>query len=753
MFTLNKTSLQKDCKLHHRCPTLQIILLLPSMDTLFLLFLSLTLMVTPSFVNTIPVQSLTNSLKQEQSSFLAPEYVYPDVATDSTPSTYRSEQEISAWGDLLIFFGLLNQHLNFKRKLFTEYSSEEFLILAPTNEAFLSFFKEFDDFFQLDLAVLDTISFIAGLSPYFNGIFSNLVETHIVSGNWSEYDIVEAGKLESISGVLLDTALFPTITIQSTNRSSQRIFRQITSSNGPVRRLCFIDRVLVAPSLQEFFNLENENHPLSTPEFSPEPHSLLGGARFGDIGRFNDKFKVRKTQMSDSNTLNAHFRDECRFSNCSSRWLQVPYLPEMTSTMFMGRQIFRSVQNLLMARTDCIIFSTLVQYLPGVMYKIESQPGPLHALVPTDKALMEFYLSTIDDPGLDLEVPDLKGVIQIVKDHSNMIPSILSSIPGLPILGDVLLFHFCVGAEKPIEKLRGQILKTVAGGFVRVSRDGASVYGADYSRGGAPVISSHATLDGIVTPISGVLTKFDTNLAFLMGMLSWTASQKENNKTNNQYNLHADPHRNSSLATAPYRNEKGEETMQTPEPSERAACFPGDATVSGLVNGKNITMTKLEAGDSILVTPTGQASKVFAFTHRERSGVHPFIEISFQNGMSLTLSDNHYTYTDERLISAAEVQLGQKMISGKGESLTVRAIRRVWKTGKYAPHSMHGDLVVNGVVVSAYTTEIHPLLAHALLTPVRLFSYVTGVQEPLGSMFYNGAGHLSKWVPSGKAAH
>lgn len=694
---------------------------------------------------------MTNSFEHEQTNFLAPEYVYPEDAAGSTLSTYRLEQEITAWGDLLIFFGLLNQHSILRRKLFSKNASEEFLILAPTNEAFLSFFQEFGDFFQFDLTVLDTIAFITELSHYFNGIFNQLVESHIVPGNWSEYDIVGAGKLESMSGVLLDTTLFPTISIPSTNRSAQRIFRQIMSSNGPLRRLCFVDNVLVTPALLEFFTLENEKPPLSTPEFSPEPSSILASAHVEGNGWSNHKFKLRHSQMSDRYSMNADFRDGCRLSNCSSRWLQVPYLTDITSTLFMGRQIFRSVQNVLIARTDCIIFSTLVQYLPGVMAEIENQPEPLHALVPTDNALMDFYLSTIDGAAPYQEVPDLNEVIQMIKNNSNMVPSLVSSIPGLPNFGDVVLFHFCVGAEKPIEKLRGQVLKTVAGGFVRVAGDGGSVYGADYSRGGAAVISSHATLDGIVTPISGVLTKFDTNLALLMGLLSWRASQKNKNKANNQFNLHTDPHRNSSLATAPYPDGTKEDTMETPGPSESAACFPGDATITNIGEGKNIPMKELEAGDSILVTPTGQGSKIFAFTHRERFGMHPFVEISFHNGMSLTLSDNHYTYTNGGLISAAKVKLGQKMISGIGRSLTVRAVRRVWRTGRYAPHSMHGDLVVNGVLVSAYTTEIHPFLAHALFAPVRLFSFLAGVQEPLGSMFYNGAGRLSKWTHSLKS--
>lgn len=729
------------------------------MNRSFLIFLSIGLVVTPSFVTAAPVQKLASSYNLEQTNYLGADYVYPQVATHSTPSTHRTEHEISAWGDLLLFFGLLSQHSTLQNRIFSDNLSEQFLILAPTNEAFLSFFNEFGHFFKFDLRNLDIISFIAGISPHFTHMFNDLIATHIVPGNWSEFDIVKAGKLESISGVVLNTALFPKISVQSSNRSSQRIFRQILSGNGPVRRLCFIDNVLIGPALEENFAIQSKNYlttefspepdstpqyspePDSTPKNSPEPQGLLGGVHFGDIGWDKSRLNGGSTKTSNVNTMNAHFQDECRLSkldkrqsNYSLSWLQASYLGKMTSTMFMGRQLFRSVQNLIMSRTDCIIFSTLVQHVPGVMDIIQNEPQPLHALVPTDKALMEFYLSMINNAGLDLKVPDLEEVIQFLKNDTHTVPSVLFAMPNFSSLTDLILFHFCVAAEKPINKLRGRMLKTVAGGFVRVSRDGGSVFGADYSRGAVAAISSHATLDGFVTPISGVVTKFDTGLAFLMGMLSWTVSQKKRNKLNKEHDLQADP------------DEKLDIIMQTPGPSESAACFPGDTRLTG-VGGKSIRMVDLEAGNSVLVSATGQASKIFAFTHRDRFGLHPFLEISFENGMSLTLSDNHYTYTDERLISATDVQVGQNMISGTGESLTVRSVRRVWKTGRYAPHSMHGDLIVNGVVVSAYTTVVPPFLAHALLAPVRLFSFVTGVQEPLGSVFYNGAGHISEWVP------
>ena len=146
----------------------------------------------------------------------------------------------------------------------------------------------------------------------------------------------------------------------------------------------------------------------------------------------------------------------------------------------------------------------------------------------------------------------------------------------------------------------------------------------------------------------------------------------------------------------------------------------------------------------IKVSSSGRYSKIFAFTHRERSRVHPFLKISFSNGMSLTLSEGHYTYVSGHLRAASAVRIGEAMKSDSGSTIVVSDIRKVWETGMYAPHTMQGDLVVNGVVVSAYTTEVSPALAHALLTPVRLVSLFTGIKEPFGNLFYRGCGFLRK---------
>ena len=59
----------------------------------------------------------------------------------------------------------------------------------------------------------------------------------------------------------------------------------------------------------------------------------------------------------------------------------------------------------------------------------------------------------------------------------------------------------------------------------------------------------------------------------------------------------------------------------------------------------------------------------------------------------------------------------------------VTAVAAEWANGLYSPHTMTGDIVVDGVLTSTYM----PKLAHALLWPVRML-YNAGVQIAVASL-------------------
>ena len=63
--------------------------------------------------------------------------------------------------------------------------------------------------------------------------------------------------------------------------------------------------------------------------------------------------------------------------------------------------------------------------------------------------------------------------------------------------------------------------------------------------------------------------------------------------------------------------------------------------------------------------------------------------------------------------------------------------------GLYNPHTLHGDVVVDGVLTSTYTGVVHPALAHALLAPLRQL-YSAGLS--FGTNVAWGAKQLPAWV-------
>ena len=56
----------------------------------------------------------------------------------------------------------------------------------------------------------------------------------------------------------------------------------------------------------------------------------------------------------------------------------------------------------------------------------------------------------------------------------------------------------------------------------------------------------------------------------------------------------------------------------------------------------------------------------------------------------------------------------------------VIAVGSARKDGLYNPHTLQGDIVVNGVLTSTYTSAFSPVLAHLVFAPLRAL-YRAGV--------------------------
>jgi len=190
----------------------------------------------------------------------------------------------------------------------------------------------------------------------------------------------------------------------------------------------------------------------------------------------------------------------------------------------------------------------------------------------------------------------------------------------------------------------------------------------------------------------------------------------------------------------------------TPTADAEESCFPATAAVR-LADGSVKTMAEVAVGDALHVGG-GAHSPVYAWSHKLVDRAAEFVAITTTTGDAaaspLLLSPSHYLYVGGSLAAAAAVRAGDQLTDGAGAPLTVASVGRVTRTGVFAPHTLHGDLVVDGVRVSSYTRAVHPRVAHALLAPLRV-AYRLGVKDPAGTWLYAGrpAGVVAALLPRG----
>ena len=65
------------------------------------------------------------------------------------------------------------------------------------------------------------------------------------------------------------------------------------------------------------------------------------------------------------------------------------------------------------------------------------------------------------------------------------------------------------------------------------------------------------------------------------------------------------------------------------------------------------------------------------------------------------------------------MKIGDNVTLADGKASAVVAIAAVRKEGLHNPHTLQGDIVVNGVLASSYTSAFSPTLAHVVLAPLR----------------------------------
>ena len=167
-------------------------------------------------------------------------------------------------------------------------------------------------------------------------------------------------------------------------------------------------------------------------------------------------------------------------------------------------------------------------------------------------------------------------------------------------------------------------------------------------------------------------------------------------------------------------------------------CFPGNGQVE-LLSGLVIPMSALEVGDVVRVSKM-DFSPVYLFTHKNASIETEFVRISTADA-SIRLSAGHYLYVNGKLQTAQTVEAGDSVSAG-----VVISVRKELATGLYNPHTLNGDIYVDGIKTSTYTEALHPKVAHAILTSVRWLYEILPAKQ--WEMFCDGVLHASPGMAS-----
>lgn len=177
------------------------------------------------------------------------------------------------------------------------------------------------------------------------------------------------------------------------------------------------------------------------------------------------------------------------------------------------------------------------------------------------------------------------------------------------------------------------------------------------------------------------------------------------------------------------------------------ACFPPTATIE-LTEGRVILMADLQIGDRVRVAG-GAYSTVFAFTHRDRTATASYVRFTTEFGASIRATPGHYLRVNGALSSAGAVRIGDELETTDGVPTRVTEIQRESGFGLYNPQTLDGEIVVDSILASTYTTAVAPAVAHPLLAPLRIAYRMFGIHT---TAFDGGARDLADLLPQGNAA-
>ncbi|XP_051736760.1 desert hedgehog protein [Ctenopharyngodon idella] len=168
---------------------------------------------------------------------------------------------------------------------------------------------------------------------------------------------------------------------------------------------------------------------------------------------------------------------------------------------------------------------------------------------------------------------------------------------------------------------------------------------------------------------------------------------------------------------------------------EKGGCFSGSGLVT-IAKSVQKPISRLRPGEKVLsLSGSGEIvlSRVLLFLHLDRESRATFFILGTENGKQMALTPNHLIFAAPNLklhhheyeaIFAKEVRIGDYILTtGDNRGIQpskVVSISLEERMGVFAPLTEHGNIFVDGVLVSNYASVEDHRLAHWAFWPVRV---------------------------------
>jgi len=168
----------------------------------------------------------------------------------------------------------------------------------------------------------------------------------------------------------------------------------------------------------------------------------------------------------------------------------------------------------------------------------------------------------------------------------------------------------------------------------------------------------------------------------------------------------------------------------------RRLCFPAISRLT-LESGASISMRQLRVGNRVRTLGTkGETtySEVIAFLHKETETRAQYYKLEISGGNTILLSPQHLIFRKQNssssisAIFASEIEPGD-LVSNGSDSFdeTVIRITMVTEKGVYAPLTLEGTMLVDGVLVSCYASWYSHDAAHLAMAPLRAWRWFSNL--------------------------